>query len=42
MQRELVERELTSEGPKQGKGNAARRVRARSRSETVNLAETPL
>ena len=42
MQRELIERELTSEGPRQGRGKTARRVRARSRSVTVNLAESPL
>ena len=35
--RELVERELTSEGPKRGDGTFARR-----RSATVNLAESPL
>ena len=36
MQRQLVERELTSEGP------AARPARAGRRSVTVNLAESPL
>ncbi|MDN3645751.1 DUF6456 domain-containing protein [Pontixanthobacter aestiaquae] len=36
MRRHLVERELTSEGPKRGK------ARARRRSATVNLAESPL
>ncbi|MEL7727940.1 DUF6456 domain-containing protein [Citromicrobium bathyomarinum] len=39
MARELAERELTSEGPKRtGEGG----VRARRRSVTVNLAESPL
>jgi hypothetical protein len=37
MQRKLVERELTPEGPKRGPGVAPRR-----RSVTVNLAESPL
>ena len=37
MRQELVERELTSEGPRRGGGVAARR-----RSVTVNLAESPL
>ncbi len=37
MQRELVERELTSEGPRRGGGVGRRR-----RSVTVNLAESPL
>ena len=37
MQRELVERELTSEGPRRRGGVAAKR-----RSVTVNLAESPL
>jgi hypothetical protein len=37
MQRKLVERELTSEGPRRGKGVASRR-----RSVTVNVAESPL
>ena len=35
--RKLVERELTSEGPRRGKGVAARR-----RSVTVNVGESPL
>ena len=35
--RELVERELTEEGPRRGSGTARRR-----RSVTVNLAESPL
>lgn len=39
MRRELVERELTSEGPRKGKGGGARKGR---RSVTVNLAESPL
>ena len=37
MQRKLVERELTSEGPRRRSG-----VTARRRSVTVNLAESPL
>jgi len=37
MQRELVERELTPEGPRRGKGVSRRR-----RSVTVNIAESPL
>jgi hypothetical protein len=37
MQRKLVERELTAEGPRRRQGVAARR-----RSVTVNLAESPL
>ena len=37
MQRKLVQRELTSEGPRRRAGVAARR-----RSVTVNLAESPL
>jgi len=37
MQRKLVERELTPEGPRRGKG-----VARRGRSVTVNLAESPL
>ncbi|MEO6386994.1 MAG: DUF6456 domain-containing protein [Croceibacterium sp.] len=37
MQRKLVDRELTSEGPRRQAGNTARR-----RSVTVNLAESPL
>ncbi len=37
MQRRLVERELTSEGPRRGDG-----VGKRKRSVTVNLAESPL
>ncbi|MEO6154083.1 MAG: DUF6456 domain-containing protein [Croceibacterium sp.] len=37
MQRELVERELTAEGPRRRGGSIARR-----RSVTVNLAESPL
>jgi len=37
MQRELVERELTPEGPRRHRG-----VTARRRSVTVNLAESPL
>lgn len=37
MQRKLVERELTAEGPRRRSGVAARR-----RSVTVNLAESPL
>lgn len=37
MRRELVERELTSEGPKRNGGRRARR-----RSVTVNVAESPL
>ena len=37
MQRELVERELTSEGPRRSKGVGRRR-----RSVTVNIAESPL
>ena len=37
MQRKLVERELTSEGPRRRSGVAARR-----RSVTINLAESPL
>ena len=37
MQRELVERELTSEGPRRRAGVAAKR-----RSVTINLAESPL
>ncbi len=37
MQRELVERELTEEGPRRRKGLARRR-----RSVTVNIAESPL
>jgi len=37
MKRELVERELTEEGPRRGSG-----VAKRKRSVTVNLAESPL
>lgn len=37
MKRELIERELTSEGPRRGSGKAIRR-----RSVTVNLAESPI
>ena len=37
MQRKLVERELTAEGPRRRSGSTARR-----RSVTVNLAESPL
>ena len=37
MHRKLVERELTSEGPRRRDGTTARR-----RSVTVNLAESPL
>ena len=37
MQRKLVERELTPEGPRRRSGTTARR-----RSVTVNLAESPL
>ena len=37
MKRELVERELTEEGPRRGSGAAKRK-----RSVTVNLAESPL
>lgn len=37
MQRELVEKELTEEGPRRGSG-----TRKRRRSVTVNLAESPL
>lgn len=37
MQRKLVERELTEEGPRRGGG-----ARGRRRSVTVNLAESPL
>ena len=39
MTRELVERELTSEGPRRGKDGG---VHARRRSVTVNVAESPL
>jgi hypothetical protein len=42
MQRKLVERELTSEGPKRGSGVAAQRIKRGRRSVTVNLAESPL
>ena len=37
MRRQLAERELTEEGPKSGAG-----TRAKRRSVTVNLAESPL
>jgi len=37
MKRELVERELTEEGPRRGSG-----AQPRKRSVTVNLAESPL
>ncbi len=37
MKRQLVERELTSEGPRRGPGTAAKR-----RSVTVNLGESPI
>ena len=40
MTRTLVERELTSEGPRSGTGDAA--ARRGRRSVTVNLAESPL
>lgn len=40
MRRELVERELTAEGPRRGSGRGA--GGARRRSVTVNLAESPL
>lgn len=39
MQRQLVERELTSEGPRRKAGDGAGRAR---RTVTVNLAESPL
>ena len=39
MQRELIERELTSEGPRRGRSGAANK---RRRSVTVNVAESPL
>lgn len=41
MQRELVQRELTSEGPRRGRGGG-QRSRAGLSSVTVNLAESPL
>ncbi|MEE4155190.1 MAG: DUF6456 domain-containing protein [Erythrobacter sp.] len=41
MKRELVERELTSEGPRRGRGEEARPRRGR-RSVTVNLGESPI
>ncbi|OYX63993.1 MAG: hypothetical protein B7Y88_12230 [Sphingomonadales bacterium 32-64-17] len=40
MPRELVERELTEEGPRRGRGGGA--ISRRRRSVTMNLAESPL
>lgn len=40
MRRELTERELTSEGPRRPKARTP--IRAKKRSVTVNLAESPL
>jgi hypothetical protein len=42
MQRKLVERELTSEGPLRRPGVAVQQIRRRRRSVTVNIAESPL
>ena len=42
MQRKLVERELTAEGPRRGAGAVARKIGRARRSVTVNLAESPL
>ena len=42
MQRKLVEREFTSEGPRRRAGVASQRVGRGRRSVTVNLAESPL
>jgi len=41
MKRQLIERELTSEGPRRGAGNAGAPRRGR-RSVTVNLGESPI
>jgi hypothetical protein len=42
MQRKLVERELTPEGPRRRQGRAAQKIGRGRRSVTVNLAESPL
>ncbi len=42
MQRRLVERELTEEGPRLSGSSGTRSVRGKRRTVTVNLAESPL
>ncbi|MEM7690140.1 MAG: DUF6456 domain-containing protein [Pseudomonadota bacterium] len=42
MKRQLVERELTSEGPKRTGSNASGEARPKRRSVTVNIGESPI